>query len=216
MLNVLINDSDALYYRGLALFIAQTFHEALDVNINILPEFTRENVGQADIVVLSLCQSECFTCFPELQIRQKGILFGLTDEKDPQIYGRLPRCFQGIALMSRRAPLYEMRQRILAEWHKKALVKSQVYPRSCIGCREKQFSPQQNRIMARILLGKSVPQIASEMRISDKTVYTHKYIAMRKFNLRNDYELVRFLNRLVVKNTQFNFLRDYIEMTTQG
>ena len=39
-------------------------------------EMTPHNVSTADIIVLSLCQGETLTCFPELQSRQKGIVIG--------------------------------------------------------------------------------------------------------------------------------------------
>ena len=48
-------------------------------------------------------------------------------------------------------------------------------------------------------------EIAHELNISDKTVFSHKYMLMQKFDLRNDYELIVLLNRLAEKNSAPNF-----------
>ncbi|WP_407221180.1 LuxR C-terminal-related transcriptional regulator [Enterobacter sp. CPE_E1214] len=55
-------------------------------------------------------------------------------------------------------------------------------------------------------------EIAHELNISDKTVFSHKYMLMQKFDLRNDYELIVLLNRLAEKNSAPNFFRDYLTM----
>ncbi|EPG2868344.1 helix-turn-helix domain-containing protein [Klebsiella pneumoniae] len=67
---------------------------------------------------------------------------------------------------------------------------------SCCDCQPTRLSPQQIRIMTCLYEGMSVQQIADELMISEKTVYAHKYMVMRKFNLRNDYELMLLLNKL--------------------
>jgi hypothetical protein len=47
--------------------------------------------------------------------------------------------------------------------------------------------------------------------MSEKTVFTHKYMMMQKFNLRSDYELIVLLRRLMEKKSRPNLLRDYLE-----
>ena len=48
--------------------------------------------------------------------------------------------------------------------------------------------------------GLSVIETAHESNISDKTVFTHKYMMMQKFYLRTDCELIMLLNRLAEKD----------------
>lgn len=54
-------------------------------------------------------------------------------------------------------------------------------------------------------------QIAHALEMSEKTVFTHKYMMMQKFNLRSDYELIVLLRRLMEKKSQPNQLRDFLE-----
>ncbi|CZY10575.1 Response regulator containing a CheY-like receiver domain and an HTH DNA-binding domain [Enterobacter hormaechei] len=76
MLNILIQETDLFFQAGLHEFFEDffkhNFHRAITFNLAL----THENVSQADIIVLSLCQGETLTCFPELLARQKGIVLG--------------------------------------------------------------------------------------------------------------------------------------------
>lgn len=54
-------------------------------------------------------------------------------------------------------------------------------------------------------------QTAQALEMSQKTVFTHKYMLMQKFNLRSDYELIVLLRRLMEKKNRPNLLRDYLE-----
>ena len=54
-------------------------------------------------------------------------------------------------------------------------------------------------------------QTAQTLEMSQKTVFTHKYMLMQKFNLRSDYELIVLLRRLMEKKSRPNLLRDYLE-----
>lgn len=94
MLNILIQETDLFFQAGLHEFFEDffkhNFHRAITFNLAL----THENVSQADIIVLSLCQGETLTCFPELFARQKGIVLGFVD--DELRFSALPSCFQDI------------------------------------------------------------------------------------------------------------------------
>ena len=64
--------------------------------------------------------------------------------------------------------------------------------------------------MVNFYRGLSVGQIANKLNTSDKTIFTHKYLLMQKFDLRSDYELMALIHRMVEKNTHPNRLRDYL------
>ncbi|MCM7467370.1 helix-turn-helix transcriptional regulator [Enterobacter bugandensis] len=61
------------------------------------------------------------------------------------------------------------------------------------------MSNHQLRIMAHIYQGKTVKWISSYLGISTKTIFSQKYLVRHKFNLRNDIELIEFLNVLAEK-----------------
>lgn len=53
-------------------------------------------------------------------------------------------------------------------------------------------------------------QIADKMMVSNKTVFAHKYMAMKKFNLSSDYELLLLLNKMAEKNDWPNVFHERI------
>jgi DNA-binding NarL/FixJ family response regulator len=158
--------------------------------------------------VLSLCQGEYFTCFPELQARQQGIIIGIV-EGDSGIKA-LPSCYQDIIFISRRAPLSQLRLALFSAWRVTPLNKYRRPSISCFECQQKTLSPQQVRIMIGLYKGLSVTDIAKELCISEKTVFTHKYMLMHKFHLRSDYELIKLLNRIAEKNNWANIFHQYL------
>lgn len=198
MLNILIKESDLLFQSGLTSFLSELFIKEFKQELNFKFDLTRDNVRSADIVVLSLCHGECFTCFPELRSRQKGIVIGLVD--DELRVSAAPSCFQDIVFISRRASLSQVRLALFTAWKKTQLPEYQFCSNSCFDCQHKTLSPQQIRIMGGLYNGMSVVQIADQLMISDKTVFTHKYIMMQKFKLRTDFELVTLLKKMAEKN----------------
>ena len=53
-------------------------------------------------------------------------------------------------------------------------------------------------------------QVARALEMNDKTVFTHKYMMMQKFNLRTDFELIALIRKMVEKKSYPNLLRDYL------
>ncbi|HDT6543684.1 TPA: helix-turn-helix transcriptional regulator [Kluyvera ascorbata] len=197
MINIVIKDSDVLFQRGLTWFFSDFFsNEQMKIEFNY--SLTSESVKVADIIVLSLCPGECFICLPELQLRKKGIVIGFIDDETRVSAQR--SCFQDIIFIPRRAPVTQVRTAFNTAWRR---VQHEGYRQSsvsCFDCRQQTLTAQQLRIMLGLYKGMSVMQIAGELVISDKTVFTHKYRAMRKFNLRSDYELMRLLDEMGNRN----------------
>lgn len=73
MLNILIQETDLFFQAGLQYFFEDFFEHNFHRTIHFNAGLTEDNVIQADIIVLSLCQGETLTCFPELQVREKGL-----------------------------------------------------------------------------------------------------------------------------------------------
>jgi DNA-binding CsgD family transcriptional regulator len=44
-------------------------------------------------------------------------------------------------------------------------------------------------------------QIARSLKMSNKTVFTHKYMMMQKFNLRSDVELIALIRKVMERKT---------------
>lgn len=209
MLNILIQETDLFFQAGLQNFLENFFKQNFNRAITFNLDLTHENVSQADIIVLSLCQGETLTCFPELLARKKGIVIGFVD--DELRFSASPSCFQDIIFLSRRASLDRISGELFIAWFRTQLPGYKWTKRNCFDCQHKGLSRQQIRIMVNFYRGLSVVQIAHTLEMSEKTVFTHKYMMMQKFNLRTDYELIVLLRRLMEKKSQPNQLRDFLE-----
>ncbi|HED3852318.1 LuxR C-terminal-related transcriptional regulator [Enterobacter soli] len=208
MVNILISETDVLFQCGLQYFFKDFFSHVAQQDVTFTSDFTADSIRAADVIVLSLCQGEYFTCFPELQARQQGIIIGIV-EGDSGIKA-LPSCYQDIIFISRRAPLSQLRLALFSTWRVTPLNKYRRPSISCFECQQKTLSPQQVRIMIGLYKGLSVTDIAKELCISEKTVFTHKYMLMHKFHLRSDYELIKLLNRIAEKNNWANIFHQYL------
>ncbi|MEX0565485.1 DNA-binding NarL/FixJ family response regulator [Raoultella ornithinolytica] len=207
MIKIVIKESDVLFQCGLTCFLSDFFsHKNTVIDFDF--SFTSESVKVADVIVLSLCPGECFICFPELQERKKGIVIGFVD--DDMRVSALPSCFKDIIFVSRRASVAKLRAALNAAWHKTQQEGYRQLSVSCFDCPKKILSPQQIRIMIGLYNGMSVMQIADKMMVSNKTVFAHKYMAMKKFNLSSDYELLLLLNKMAEKNDWPNVFHERI------
>lgn len=199
MINILIKESDDLYHHGMRLFLTDLFKVFFSQDVHFLNAYNEVNIALADVIILSLCQGERYTCFPELQARRKGIIVGLVDDEERPEHS--PSCFADILYMQRGSSLEAFTNKVFTAWQRWSMQPQFTPCTSCIRCRVRQMSQQQLRIMVHFYRGVSVKSIASYLGMSSKTVFTHKYLVMHKFNLHNDIELLTFLDRLAEKNS---------------
>lgn len=192
MLNILIKDSDMIFRRGMMYFLKEFYLMRFRCDVEFMTDYTPENIATADVIILSMCNGERYTCIPELRDRRKGIIIGLVDENDNG--QKSPSCFGDIVYITRRESLEVLTQKIYIAWFKWVISNVFPQPPSCPDCNHRTLSLQQRDTMALFYEGLSIAQIATIKNMSYKTVATHKYLAMRKFNLDRDYDLLRFLD----------------------
>ncbi|MBB1201744.1 DNA-binding response regulator [Enterobacteriaceae bacterium 89] len=207
MITVLIKGEESLYRKGMQCLLEALFYQMWQQDVTVLSEFTQESVSQADIIMLGLGPGEKATCIPELQHRQKGIIIGLTDAPTLK-RDQMPNCYQDMVMLSRKASLTEVRKVIAEQWAEYCLLPSLHFGSRCYRCRHETLSLQQSRVMAFLYKGFPVANIAHKLKISDKTVFSHKYLVMQRFNLHSDYELHSFLGNLAGKNIPSNYFRE--------
>lgn len=210
MINILIKDSDVLYRHGMMQYLTEILSKHSDKQLHFTQEFNRDTVRQADIIVLELCKGENYTCIPELSSRKQGIIFGLVDDAFDKIAPGT-QCIEDIVFIRRSAPLNDIGRTILKLWSKHNQPATKMHCSNCFSCRHRRMSRQQTRIMARYFHGRTIPEIAKELRINDKTIYSHKYVVMNKFNLASDYELLIFLNKLKESTIVPNTFREHLD-----
>ncbi|MCU6425998.1 LuxR C-terminal-related transcriptional regulator [Enterobacter sichuanensis] len=208
MLNILIQEADQFFRSGLQRFFMDFFLRNFKQPIHFATQFSHENVSTADIIVLSLCKGETLTCIPELQARQKGIVIGLVE--DAPGVSAFNACFQDILFIPRNVSLDSLSEMLFLAWYR-TQAPGYIWKKiSCCECQYKILSPQQIRIMVNFYRGLSVVQVARALEMNDKTVFTHKYMMMQKFNLRTDFELIALIRKMVEKKSYPNLLRDYL------
>lgn len=203
MVKILIKETDLMFRQGMEYYLSDFFWRRFRLKAEFITDYTSENISVADVIVLSMCNGERYTCFPELRARRRGIIIGVVDEKD---HRRSPTCFEDIVYITRRGCLSEITHQLYIAWHKWLV--SDVFPQhtSCLGCKHYTLSLQQRDILEKYYKGSSVHHIARMMNVSYKTVTAHKYIVMRKFGLKNDCELFKLLGRLKERSKTRLFL----------
>lgn len=77
-----------------------------------------------------------------------------------------------------------------------ALVDSVIFPTvNAAGAPHEQLSPRETQIMEMIALGRSLGSIADSLRLSPKTVSTHKMRLMTKLGVTNNADLMKYVIR---------------------
>uniref|UniRef100_S0DEB6 Putative transcriptional regulator n=1 Tax=termite gut metagenome TaxID=433724 RepID=S0DEB6_9ZZZZ len=207
MINILLKDNDQFYLQGITQLIVEVLTGKYQSSYRLLHGFTTENIKEADITVMALAHGERQLCVPELRDRTKGIVIGVLD-KASRHQRVLPLCFSDCLFIERQLSIEEVSLRLNQRLDKYFSQTVEEKKQSCYGCIHQRLSPKQSLIMANMFYGKSIVQIAHELNVSDKTIFTHKYLVMKKFNLENDYELQRFMQVLARKSVNPSVFRD--------
>lgn len=198
MINILIRESNSLFSHSLQYFLREIFFTRFSQSTNFIYDYRLETIAYADVIVLSLSPGERYTCFPELRAREKGIIIGLINEDN--VFETSPKCFADILYIPKHYPLEEIKAKISMIWERWLSSSRFIKCTSCSKCNYRQMSSRQLQIMALYYQGKSAKEIAGELGLCYKSIYSNKYQVMHKYNLHNDNELFSFLNVLAEKN----------------
>lgn len=207
MLNVVFEDEYSLYRSGMEWLLAELFEQEVNdgAQFNIL---SRDNVADADIIVKKFVAGEDALCQPLLKARKKNsLLIGIHEGSSPVPNANLPFCLSHSVFIHRAESLSCIKERILHGWEQCSL--QTFYPRvtNCFECKHKTLTPQQISVAAHFYLGEATLLTAQRMNISSKTVSSHKYSIMSKFNLKTDqdlWDLLRLFKEQMSVSTAFS------------
>lgn len=199
MMTVLIRDYYLLYQYGMKAFLRWLLSEKYGESAIFIEDFSDNNVACADIIVVDLCAGEYFTCLYELRMAANALIICVVD-KEVSLAEPQPACLRNIVMILRDEPLHLSCEKIIHAMENRVCSPLPLSVMNCYGCRRKAIAFQKLQVIEEIYKGKQISQIAADMNVSDKTVYAHKYLFMRKFFLDNDYELFTLLKRLHNKN----------------
>ncbi|KFC81314.1 LuxR C-terminal-related transcriptional regulator [Buttiauxella agrestis] len=208
MLNIAVDDSDALYRTGMELLLKELFlsEQNKSVKFSLL---TKTNAIQADVIVKSFVPGAEYVCQPILKFRSKpGLIIGIVDGDKKPYHDVLPLCVKDIIFIHRSEPLSTARYNVINGWNESLQKPSKVNCKKCLQCKYRTLTPQQSIIAKYFLRGNDIVDIAKLLQINVKTVSAHKRLMMSKFNLNSDCELLRFLKNLKMHNPPVHLFID--------
>jgi DNA-binding NarL/FixJ family response regulator len=195
MINTIINDENKLYSHGMKIVVEHLFHSMFRKNTLFHSKLDNSTVVDADIIIMSLNTGDKYVCHPILrQCKKNALIIGLYERTDNLSVKRLPHCLDNMVFIHRSASIESIKKTIANHWAKRSAVEKCL--RSCKSCNYSRFSSQQIIVVERYFRGEPMQQIASDLNLSSKTVFSHKRVLMKKFDLHTDYELVNFLARV--------------------
>lgn len=191
MINIILDDSDSFYRLGMQTLLSSIFSREIAFTTALTPQ----SVATADVMVMGLSHGEISVCHPLLHARKKNsLLIGLYEGKVIPQYDALPLCFKNIIFINRREPIAQIKKSVKQGWESCREDPVIIHQWKCQSCRHKTLSPQQINVAKHYYHGASAEQISQILRISVKTVFTHKRMIMSKFDLHSDYELFTLFN----------------------
>ncbi|SNY71423.1 LuxR C-terminal-related transcriptional regulator [Enterobacter sp. CC120223-11] len=191
MVNIVIKERDRFYLSGMKCLLSELFENSQQREIHYFDEFNELSVQEADIVILDLCHGEIHGCIPELKLRGLNIIIGVVDNiKNAPVK---KSCFEDIIQVPRDISPAEFKEKVADAWGNRYGAVHYSSKNTCMRCCHKTWSAQQSRIMHLFYQGLSASDVACKLGLSEKTVFSHKYLAMRKFGLETDYQLHSFL-----------------------
>lgn len=200
MLKIAIEDSNALYRNGFELFLKKLFCQVENSSVEV-EDLTKQNVLQADVIVKEFNAGAQFICHPTLKFRRKpGLIIGIYDDKESPHHNGLPLCIKDVIFISRSESLHSATEKISIAWEDIKANPTISYSGKCLQCKIRTLTPQQILIAKSMLRGNDIFSISKQLSISIKTASSHKRMIMRKFDLKNDCELLIFLKSFKQSN----------------
>ncbi|WP_176504348.1 LuxR C-terminal-related transcriptional regulator [Enterobacter sp. CC120223-11] len=198
MISVLIKGEDAFWLNGMKYVLSDALGYQGLQNVCFLPDYSTDSIQKADLIIIRLQPGESISCIYELRHRRQGVIIGVVDSLDSKRVQR-PTCFQDMVFITMNSSVEWTKLFIQDIWEKYNLNAWHHEENVCFHCPRKALSFQQARIMTLFYAGRTMPEIAGKLSINIKTVFSQKYLVMRRFNLRSDYELHKFLSTQLVK-----------------
>lgn len=202
MCNILINTNNNMLLHGLTLLFKQVFNSFVKENEINIHEFTQDAISDADIVVMPFIAGESTICHQFLQARKaNSLMIVFYDGENPHINNELPLCFNNTVFIKRVETIHNIVKLIRQGWEYRDNNIIEPYKRDCFSCKHRTLSEQQIKLVDSFYLGENTSDIAKKLNVKTKTVYAHKRIIMKKYNVSNDFELISLLHH--IKNNYF-------------
>ncbi|HDG7916550.1 TPA: helix-turn-helix transcriptional regulator [Klebsiella quasipneumoniae] len=202
MTNFLINIKN--HYLRVA--IAELVDEAMKTYGGSAYQFSEqwdlESIAQSQVFFTEMVAGEWYLCHDLFQhAPEQYTLFIFQDNEQATVEEGLPNCLRQAVFIPPHAPVQRLKyeivsaiQRPLSPQHDPAFNRL----RRCINCACKSVSDAQTKVIYAFSIGLSPHEVAAALKISHKTIHSHKKNIMNKFNLHSRQQfnnLVKLLAR---------------------
>lgn len=192
---ILCKNENSYLAAGLFLLIRSVLHSG--ARLRVSDDFSASSICKADIIVMSSSSLLLYLCHPNFRFRKPHSMIISMHNKQGRISNQdLPSCFSDVMIIRRDDSLASTQMRLR---QKIATLYGPGTPFAfsllqCTECKCRHLSRCQLQLVAYMREGLSMQCIARNMKVSVKTVYTHKYRLMEKFDARGDAELNRIIH----------------------
>lgn len=201
-MNVVFEDGYTLYRIGMEWLLADLFGHSEQIHSNVLDS---DSIKHANIIVKNFSAGEQFLCQPMIKMRPQGCLvIGIYEGETRLACGQLPLCLSNSVFINRSDSRDKIVGLVMQGWLRSQQEAQDPAKQNCLVCHHQTLTLQQASVATRFYLGEETHAIARKMKISTKTVSSHKYIIMKKFNVGTDQDLLTLLhllkNQLIIPN----------------
>ena len=202
MTNFLINIKN--HYLRVA--IAELVDEAMKTYGGSAYQFSEqwdlESIAQSQVFFTEMVAGEWYLCHDLFQhAPEQYTLFIFQDNEQATVEEGLPNCLRQAVFIPPHAPVQRLKDEIVSAIQRP--LSPQYDPafnrlRRCINCACKSVSDAQTKVIYAFSIGLSPHEVATALKISHKTIHSHKKNIMNKFNLHSRQQfnnLVKLLAR---------------------
>lgn len=207
MMNILINTKNIFSKRAIKQLVLESVTSGEDITFE--ENYTKDNIAQANVIFTEMEPGEIFLCHDELKNKiNNSLLFILHETNNEYLPGELPNCTQNCYFLYKADSIPAIRNKIKTHIMEFSPVKDSETTSSnvtiCINCPCKSISHAQAKVIHALSLGLNQMEIANELKINCKTVYSHKKKVMRDFKIEGNQDLNKFLNVLMKRKQLFS------------
>lgn len=192
MVNVLIHDVDSFFSNGMTELMKDLLTKNNHDAINFLYEYNDANIAVADIIIVSMCQGEQVTCWPDLCHKKRAKIIVVMNRALKRRAGKMPWCFDNTLFIYRTQSRVHLEEQITELLHHDSKNRDYLF-KSCENCSRKMLSAGHQETALMFLEHTSFSDISQKLSVSIKTVYSRRTMLKEFFYLHTDSELFNFI-----------------------
>ncbi|PXK04873.1 helix-turn-helix transcriptional regulator [Klebsiella variicola] len=202
MTNFLFNIKNHYLRVAIAELVNETMQACERSHYQFSQQWKPASIAQADVIFTEMVAGEWYLCHELLQHATENYqLFTFLNDEEVTVIDHLPNCFKHAVFIHPHTAVHLLKevighaiQRPLTEQHGSPFNRL----RRCINCPCKSLSDAQTKVIYAFSIGLSPHEVATVLKISHKTIHSHKKNIMNKFHLKSRQQfnnLVQILAR---------------------